>query len=136
MAGQIILLASEIANDPVGAGYAAMTNLEIAESINSKVISKNKTSLSAKELLEAIDSGELLGLTGDKAVRVWGILSIDSIDPFGVAVSIFIDAFGAGSATITALASLRTKLVSRANILGYPGEVKEGHVEMAKAKGV
>lgn len=110
-----------------------MSNIQVVESINALTRVRDKARLSTTELLEAIDSGELLALTGDVSVRVWGVLSMEQVDPFGVAASIFIDAFGTPSATITALQALRVESISRANELGYPGKVREGHVEMARA---
>ena len=126
-------LAGELTNDPLAIGYSAMTNAEIVASINTANRGSNRDSIPTNEILEAIDSSALLALTGDKAVRVWGILAMDSVDPFGVAASILVDAFGGGSATITALAALRVEQISRANELGYSGKVREGHVELAKA---
>lgn len=134
MAGQITLLKNEIDADPLLRGYSTMSNIQVADSMNALDLSRNKTSVANTEALEAIDSTALLLLTGDAATRVWGILSIESFDPFGVAVEVFKDAFGQGSATIVALAALRVESISRANELGYPGQVKEGHVEMARAK--
>ena len=134
MAGQITLLKTEIDTDPLARGYAAMSNLEVADSINTLNLERNKATITNTEVLEAIESSALLALTGDKATRVWGILSLNTIDPFGVSASVFLDAFGGGSPTITALIALRKESISRANQLGYPGLVKEGHVEMARAK--
>jgi len=134
MTGQILLLKNEIDTDPNAVGYVDMSNIDVANSINDPIIPINKTSLTTKQLLEAIEKNPLLSLTGDKAVRVWGILSMDSVDPFGIAADIFIDAFGSGSDTIIALAVLRKQNISRAQQLGYPGKVREGHVEMARAK--
>jgi len=134
MAGQILLLKNELDVDPLGIGYFSMSNIEVTDSMNDPVIQVNKSSLSAIELLESIEPAALLGLTGDVATRVWGILAMDFIDPFGIAADIFVDAFGAGSDTITELAALRVQTITRANQLGYPGHVREGHVEMARAK--
>lgn len=132
--GQIQLLIDELNNDPLGVSYSGMSNIEVANSLNDKSLSKNKSSLQTSEILEAIVSSALMSLTGDKAVRVWGLLGMESVDPFGVAASVLIDAFGAQSETISALAILRKESISRAQQLGYPGVVKEGHVEMARAK--
>lgn len=132
--GQIQTLIDELTNDPLNIGYSGMSDFDVKESLNTKVYTKNKTSLTNIELLEAIESSALLALTGDKALRVWGVLGMQSIDPFGVSVSIFIDAFGAGSVTVNALKALRKESISRAQALGYPGVVREGHVQMARAK--
>jgi len=133
MAGQIAQLKYELDNDPLVVGYSGMTNLEATDSLNDSAISVDKSSVSTKDVLDIIDSVALLALTGDAATRVWGILAMDNVDPFGIAADIFVDAFGVGSATIIALSALRVENISRAKQLGYPGIVKEGHVEMARA---
>lgn len=98
--------------------YNGMSDTEIIAALNTKDQTRNKTSLSGSQILEAIDTTALMALTGDKATRVWGILGMVSVDPFGNAAQVLINAFGAGSATITALAALRTESVSRAEIIG------------------
>lgn len=132
--GQIQLLINELTVDPLSLGYSTMTNVQVKDSLNSAVRNKNKSSIATADILEAIDPAELMALAGEKSVRVWGVLGMDSIDPFGVAVEVFKDAFGNTSATLVALAALRKESVSRAQELGYPGLVKEGHVEMARVK--
>ncbi len=132
MAGQIQLLVEELTNDPLALGYTPMSNLDVAISLNALTRSRNRDSISTTEILEAIDSSALMALTGAKATRVWGLLGMNSVDPFGVAAEVLIDAFGSGSTTITALAILRVEAISRAAELGYPRKVGEGHVEMAR----
>lgn len=134
MAGQIQLLVDELTNDPLALGYTAMTNLEIITSLNDETRSKDKAFISTSEILEAIEPTALVSLTNAKATRVWGVLGMNSVDPFGVTADVLIDAFGSGSVTILALGVLRVELISRAAELGYPSKVKEGHVEMARAK--
>lgn len=130
--GRIKILASELATDPKSLGYAGMSNAEVATVMNSPIQSRDKTSLTTQEVLGAMEASALLTLPNDQATRVWGVLGMDSIDPFGVAVDVFIEAFGPTSATITDLKALRVQAISRAQELGYQGVVKEGHVEQAK----
>lgn len=132
--GRIKILATEINDDPLILGYAVMSNTEVVTSMNAPTRSRNKSSISSQEVLEAIDPAALMLLSGDQATRVWGILGMPSFDPFGVAAEIMKDAFGAQSSTLAALASLRVESISRAQELGYQGLVKEGHVEQARAK--
>ena len=134
MSGQISLLKVEIDSDPLARGYAAMSNIEVANSLNAVDQSKNRLTVPNTEVLEAIVPAHLVALTGDKATRVWGVLSMDNLSLRGVAAEILKDAFQGKTATLQALAGLRSESVSRANILGYPGKVREGHVEMARAK--
>lgn len=132
MTGQIKLLRAEITGDPLAIGYSGMNDAEVVTSINAPAHEENKTSLTNSEMLAAIVPSALVGLTGDKATRVWGVLGMATIDPFGPAEDIFKDAFDNNSPTIVALAALRKRNVSRANVLGYPGKVKIGHVEQAR----
>ena len=81
----------------------------------------------------AIDESEYITLTEGKKSAIRELTRVDDLNPFGFAEIVVKDVFGSG-ATLTALAALRVKGVSRANELGYPGEVKVGHVEMARAQ--
>ena len=123
-------LADEINLDPLGRGYSGMTDSQAASSFNVADRIINKTSLSNTQILEAIDPAALLALTGEQSVRVWGILGMDSVDPFGNAANIFIDAFGAGTQTILDLQALRVKTITRAEELGL-GYVSEQMVTVA-----
>lgn len=125
-------LKDEIANDPAGLGYAGKTPQEIADLLNIKNVDRDKTSLAGTEILEACEESALLALSGEKATRVWGILGLPNVDPFGIAEKIFIDAFGRSSVTITNLAALRVEQISRAeSVGGIAIPVKAGHVEAA-----
>lgn len=132
--GRIQILIDEMTLDPLGLGYTAMTNIQVASSMNGLTRSRNKTQLSSTEVLEAIEPAALMGLAGDASTRVWGLLGMPSFDPFGVAEDVMKDAFGFTSGTITALSDLRVEAISRAQELAYQGKVKEGHVEQARAK--
>jgi hypothetical protein len=127
-------LVDELTNDPLGRNYTPMTNIQVADSLNTADIQRDLSSLDTNTIMEAIDETELNALTDRQIMELQLVAAQDSVDPFGWAADWLIRIFGAGSATITALAPLRRETVSRAEQLGYGGIVKEGHVEMARAK--
>ena len=108
--------------------YGTLTDQQVADEINAADKVQNKVSMSRQEVLEQIDSAALSTLTGDNATKVFGILS-DSVNPFGNAAQVLIDAFGAGSTTITALAAARTETVTRAVQIGI-GTVEVNDITM------
>lgn len=125
-------LKNEIVNDPLVRGYAAMSNAEVATDMMTVRRIKNKATLTGSEVLNAIPKADLFALSAADSSRVWDVLHLAAINPFGVEADIIIDVFGAGSPAILALADLRTEDVSRAEEIGL-GSVYEGHVEGARA---
>lgn len=92
-----------------------------------------KASLTGSEVLNAVDTAEFAALATDADRQiVWNIVHLGTVNPFGIEATLFTGLFGAGSATITALAAARQRPVSRAVELGL-GTVKHGHVETARA---
>jgi len=125
------ILKTEIDTDPEGRGYSGMTNLEIANDLNVVYRTKNKTSMTGSEILNAIVIAEWTPLTDAQKRTVWDVVHLSDINPFGVEAQLLIAVFGAGSNTIAALADARKDDVSRATELGIP-YVYEGHVIDAK----
>ena len=117
----IAKLKTEITDDPLGRGYAGMTDAEIAISLNTANREVNKTLMTASEVLNAIDITEWNALTDAAQQKIWDVLDIGEINPFGIEATIFVAVFGGGSATITALAAVRKTIVSRASELGLSG---------------
>ena len=126
----IDILKAELFGDNA-ATYAPLTDAEVVILLNTENILTNKTSMTRQEVLEEIEPAALATLSGDNAVKVFGILS-DTINPFGNAAQVFIDAFGAQSQTITNLAAARKHNISKAQELGI-GRIREGHVQEARA---
>ena len=117
----IAKLKTEITDDPLGRGYAGMTDAEIAISLNTANREVNKTLMTASEVLNAIDITEWNALTDAAQQKIWDVLHIGEINPFGVEATIFIAVFGGGSDTITALAVARIIYISRVSELGLSG---------------
>ena len=111
--------------------YAAMTAEEAADDLNTPRIDRNRASMSRSEIMQVVAPSAYSGLRGDDLVAFWGLLSVESLDPSGVEAAVMINIFGAGSATITALAAARIETVSRALELGL-ATVRVGHVAEAR----
>jgi hypothetical protein len=125
------ILSDELLIDPEAIGYSGMTDEQVVTAINLVNREVDKTLMTRQEILENIEPAALATLTGDNATKVLGILS-DTVNPFGVAAQVFIDAFGAGSQTIINLAAARKHTLSRAQELGIP-KVKTYNVTEARA---
>jgi len=127
----IDVLKTELTGDPLSRGYSGMTDAEAAADLNTVYRTRNKTSLSGSEVLNAVDAAQWAGLTDAQRQTVWNIVHLGTVDPFGVEATLMIGVFGAGTATITALAASRVETVSRAAELGL-GLVYPGHIENAR----
>ena len=93
--------------------------------------SKNLASLTGSEVMNAIVKTDFDGLSDTNKQQVWNILHLGTINPFGIEADMMIGIFGGGSATITALKTIRKVSVSRAGELGH-GVIREGHVREAR----
>ena len=78
-------LREEIQNDPLSRGYAGMTDQQIADDLNSKYRSKNKTGVSGKDISDAINSAEYSALSDAQKDRIINFTQRQSVDPFGFA---------------------------------------------------
>ncbi len=125
----IAALKVELTSDPLLRGYAGMSDGLAAASLNAVNRTKNRVSMTASEVYNAIDADEYTGLNAAQQQEVWNILHLGEINPFGLEAVRFTAIFGAGTATISALAVARKTDVSRAQKLGlgfvWPGEVAQ-----------
>lgn len=126
------VLSDELTSDPLTRGYSGMTDEAAAADLNISYRSRNRTSMTGSEVLNAVDTTEWVGLTDAQRQTVWDVVHLGDINPFGVEQTLMINVFGGGSDTITALASARITLVSRAIELGL-GSVRAGDVQRARA---
>ena len=126
-------LSGELAADPLGRGYATMSDSEAADDLNTENRTVHRSSLSGDEMFGATDATEWSGLT-DLQKQLWmAFCGRDSVDPYGSANVAFVQAiFGGGSATVAALAAMRDRTVSRATELGI-GRVLTGYVTKARS---
>lgn len=126
-------LVREITADPLGRGYAGMSDAEVVADLQT-VYRDNWSALSSSQVFESIDIAEFQSLSAAEQVRVDRILGLgDDIQtaPDTQARAELLAVFSAGSATIAALIVLANPGQSRAQELGL-GRVREGHVALAR----
>jgi len=124
-------LKDEIASDPLSRGYASMSDLQVADSLNDITRTRNRPTMTASEVMNQINLAEFGSLTTTQEQQIWDVLHIGEINPFGVEATIFINLFGGGSATIANLQLARVESISRVTELGL-GHVREGTVTRAR----
>ena len=129
----IAALKSELTVDPLTRGYSGMSDEAAATDLNTVYRTRDKVSMTGSEVLNAVDPTAWAALTDVQQQKVWDIVHLGTLNPFGVEATLLIAVFGAGSATITALAEARKENVSRAGELGL-GHVFPAHVTRARAE--
>lgn len=129
------VLRTELFTDPEALGYGAATDEQAAALLNSVATgrTRNKATMTASDVLNAVVKSEYLALTAAKQQLMWSVLAIGELNPFGIEADLFVEVFGGGSETITALQVARKETVSRAAELGI-GIVKTGHVARARGE--
>lgn len=120
-----------LAGHPVTGPYNA-NDLIAASELNVVNRTQNRNGMSSSEVANAIDVPEFNALAAVDEQKIWNVLHLGELNPFGVEATIFTDVFGGGSITITALAAARKTAVSRGVEIGV-GHVREGHVTRARA---
>ena len=126
----IAIFKTETIGDPLGRGYSSMTDEQVMKDGQEVYRTRNKTSLTGSEILNAIDKTEFSALSIEDKQMIWNIIHLGTINPFGIEAALFQDIFGA-SVTITALLVLRVENISRWEELGIRG-VRIGHVGEAR----
>ncbi len=127
-------LKDELLNDPLVRGYSTMSDQEASDDLNIVNRERNRTSMSASEILNAVDAVEYADLTNAEETQFWNLMGIGTLNPFGVEAALMTGWFGgAGSVTISALQAARKEDVSRAEELpGVRSPMKSGYVEEAR----
>ncbi len=129
----IVKLRNEIINDPIPIGYSSLNDQQVTDSLNDSTLrTRNRTILSASEVMNQIDITEFNALTTVQERQVWDVLHIGNINPFGVEATIFTSIFGGSSTTISNLQAARTETISRATELGL-GKIAVGEVTIARS---
>jgi hypothetical protein len=130
----IARLKTELTDDPLSRGYAGMTDKQAADNLND-VIDRIPPGflVESSVVFQQVDQAEYDALTNANEDKMWNVLHLGMLDPWGVEASLLTDVFGAGSTTITTLQAWRNGLrVSRAAELNL-GFIREGHVAEARA---
>jgi hypothetical protein len=145
-----VAIKAELTTDPLGRGYASMSDAQAVASLNAVDRAVPNTSVRAKDVWARIDSAELatlLALTSNAGIAqktaIQLILGLGDIDPSNASTQqAFVAAFGAASKTVKNLTGasggdfsgkdLRVTPVSRAEELGL-GQIVIGDVQNARA---
>ena len=129
---------TELDTDALGRGYAGMTDIEAANSLNNadspdgRVIVKER--LSGADVFAATVDTEFDALPAADRTEWLQICAIESLEPQNgkTAASTVIRLFGGGSATTATLQALREDVVGRGVELGF-GTVVPGDIGNARA---
>jgi hypothetical protein len=124
------LLCDELANDPLGRGYAAMDEQATAADINSAYRTQWKTCVAGSDLLDAIEAADWVAITDAKQQQTLSLLAIGCLNPQRNARTMMIGIFGAGSSTIANMAAAQES-ISRAQELGL-SRVRAGDVQSCR----
>ena len=127
----LAVLAAELTGDPLTRGYSGMSDVEAAADLNTAYREQNKSTMTGGEILQAIDVTEYNALSADDKDRVWQVLHLGTVNPFGREATLMTTIFGGGSDTLVALAAARKETISRAAELGL-GYVRAGDVQKAR----
>jgi len=108
MAIDLVALKAEIDTDPLGRVYSAMTDDEVQIDMNLLIRDLARGSITGDEAFSVTDSTQFGALTDTQRDLWMSFCGRAVIDPFGAAnVAFMVFLFGAGTAAITALNTLR-----------------------------
>ncbi len=128
------ILEDEIAGDPLGRGYSAMTDQQLLDSLNAVNRSRDRAAMTRREIADTIPNGLYVALSDvDKSqlLTLFGGESNDGgLNPFGFAMTVIQDVFGPASAAVTALTTARVESISRGEEIGWGVVVKEKDLRM------
>ena len=124
-------LEDELLNDPLIIGYSVLTDQQVADSMNAETRSRNRASMTGREVANEVVNSEYDALTDAQKAQFLALIASEDLDPFGLGANVVKDIFGTGSTTVADLATARVESISRAVELGIP-TVKPGHVEDAR----
>lgn len=123
----------EIDDDPLGRGYAAMSNAEVADDLNTEYRNISVDTIPSEDIVAALVPSEVNALTVIQQRNLWGVIGAGSVKPDDADVkAFFAGLFGAGTTTRANLLALATQIVSRGAELGL-GTVYAPYVLEARA---
>ena len=96
------VLKTELTDDPLTRGYSEMSDEEAAADLNTVYRERNLTSMTGSAILNALVKSEYLALSDSQKDRVWQLLHLGDLNPFGVEADLLVEIFGGASATIAA----------------------------------
>ena len=132
MANIVDTIKNEIDTDPLTLGYSGMTDLQVLASLTGLTRSRNRTSMSGKEVGKEIVDAAYDVLTDAQKNQVLTLVASEDLDPFSLGANVIKNVFGTGSATVTALAVARVESISRITEIGVRGKVGLGVIQEAR----
>lgn len=117
---ELVILAAELTNDPLGRGYGAMSDQQVVDDLKTAYRTRIRHRMDSSEVFQAIDLAEFNALTDARQRNVMAMLAFGELNPQGREADLFVNYFGGGSATITALQAARIESISRAVELAIP----------------
>ena len=127
----IAALKAELISGHPGTGAYNADDALAADELNAVNRTRPLSSMTGSEVINAVDATEWAALTDAQQQKVWDIVHLGEVNPFGVEATLLIGVFGGGSDTITALAAARLEDISRAVELGF-GRIRTGDVQRAR----
>lgn len=138
----IVSLGSELTADPEAIGYSAppaqwddyavaLVDFNLMTAVN---VTSDVATLSGSQLFEAIDDTEWQTLTVDAKSDIQFVVSLGDniqISPGTKARTMLARALSGQTNSLANLAALGSKLISRAEELGFSG-LKVGHIQLAR----
>lgn len=112
-------LRDELTTDPLARGYAGMTDVQAAASLNTADRAVARTIIPAYEIINATVPAEWAALSAAEKQRYQTMTGAGQVDASNANVgAAFLAMFAGGTATRTALAALQSTTMSRAAELG------------------
>ena len=128
----LVVLASELTDDPLTRGYSGMTDLAAAQSLNAEDRILNRKTMTGKEVKDKIATADWNSRTNAQKQILLALFARDDLNPHGIDAQIFTDAMsGHTGGTVAKLAAERDYTTSRAAEIGL-GRVSEGDVNHAR----
>lgn len=124
-------LNTELTTDPLGRGYAGMTDEQAAADLNTVYRTRDRAILTGAQIWEQTQPSEYNALTDAQKNQWIGFCGISVHDPFGPSAQFVLDLFGGGSTTVANLQTARVENISRGAELGL-GVITEGAVHSAR----
>lgn len=123
LAVDLAILSVEVNTDPLGRGYAAMTDQEVVDRLHVQDRTRVLSSLDARTILQSVDPAELIALSEANRLLVLTFIgAADTHDPRnGTIAHTFFTTLFPNSATLSNLGAARTEAISRAEELGIDG---------------
>lgn len=126
-------LHDELIGDPLGRGYAGMSDPQAADSLNTPNRDIAVDSVASEFVVAALEAPEVAALTAAQQRTMWGIIGAGTVRAADPDVKgVFADLFGPATATRANLLALSIQTVSRAEEIGI-GFVKAPDVNEARA---